>query len=124
MLDVWKPEPGSFRPASDWVQSRAHTTHAVLVMVDFREVQPDLNVDPGFAQPAHPRFKLVPSAQRLRMNVHAPFTRTALTPPPAGVHTRKHPSCSGVHKIYPRITIYQGISQNIPGLSSHVPFPR
>eukprot|EP00966_Prymnesium_polylepis_P018791 432788-Prymnesium_polylepis.1 len=33
MLDVWKPEPGSFRPASDLVQSRAHTTHAVLVKV-------------------------------------------------------------------------------------------
>ena len=32
-------------------------------MVDFGEVQPDLNVDPGFAQPAHPRAKLVPSTQ-------------------------------------------------------------
>ena len=35
-------------------------------MVDFGEVQPDLDVDPGFAQPAHPRVKLVPSAQGIR----------------------------------------------------------
>eukprot|EP00966_Prymnesium_polylepis_P289251 6681446-Prymnesium_polylepis.1 len=66
MLDVWKPEPGSFRPASALVQSRAHTTHAVLVMVDFGEVQSDLNVDPGFVQPAHPRVKLRPGHQGLR----------------------------------------------------------
>ena len=39
---------GSFRPASSLVQSRAHNTHAVTVMVDFGEVQPDLDVDPGF----------------------------------------------------------------------------
>ena len=31
MLDVWKPVPGSFRPASSLVQSRAHNTHAVTV---------------------------------------------------------------------------------------------
>eukprot|EP00966_Prymnesium_polylepis_P071183 1653228-Prymnesium_polylepis.1 len=31
MLDVWKPVPGSFRPASTLVQSRAHNTHAVTV---------------------------------------------------------------------------------------------
>jgi hypothetical protein len=69
MLDVWKPVPGSFRelPAGVLlVQSRAHNTHAVTVMVDFGEVQPDLDVDPGFAPPAHPRLELVPSAQGIR----------------------------------------------------------
>ena len=35
-------------------------------MVDFGMDQPDLNVDPGFAPPAHPRIELVPSAQGIR----------------------------------------------------------
>ena len=34
--------------------------------IGFGEVQPDLNVDPGFAPPAHPRVELVPSAQGIR----------------------------------------------------------
>eukprot|EP00966_Prymnesium_polylepis_P150817 3483699-Prymnesium_polylepis.1 len=33
MLDVWKPVPGSFRPVSSLVQSRAHNTHAVTVNI-------------------------------------------------------------------------------------------
>eukprot|EP00966_Prymnesium_polylepis_P010914 251132-Prymnesium_polylepis.1 len=35
-------------------------------MVDFGFGLPDLNIDPGFTQPGHPRVKLVPSAQGVR----------------------------------------------------------